>query len=96
MNPQISRRNLLGYTIIIVMVATWAMFHVWTRNSATEIGYSISKQQAVSDQLLCDNAALKIELSTLKSTKRLELLAHKELGLSVPKPEQVVYVWKKD
>ena len=42
------------------------------------------------------NKALRIEISTLKSPKRLELIATGQLGLSAPKPEQVVYLWLDD
>jgi cell division protein FtsL len=59
----------------------------------TELGYSLSEEEAVKERLLSDNKALKIEISTLKSSKRLELIAQSQLGLSSPKPEQVVYLW---
>jgi len=70
-----------------------AMFHVWTRHMVTELGYSLSESQAITEQLLSENKALKLEISTLKSSKRLELIAKGQLGLTPPKPEQVVYLW---
>jgi cell division protein FtsL len=79
--------------IMLLTFTVWAMIHVWSRHMVTELGYSLSEEQAHKEQLLGENKALRIEISTLKSPKRLELIAGKELGLTTPKPEQVVYLW---
>lgn len=78
---------------LLLFLTPWAMFHVWTRQMVTEMGYSLSEQQKIKDRLLSDNKALRLEISTLKSSKRLELIAEKQLGLTSPKPDQVVYLW---
>ncbi len=90
------RSSFIGSVLIIIMLASWGMFHVWTRTTAIELGYQISKEKSVNDRLSSDNCALTLEISTLKSSKRLELLAKKELNLKVPGPEQVKYIWKND
>ncbi len=79
--------------ILLLFLSTWAMFHVWSRHMVTELGYSISEQQNIKEQLVSDNNALRLEISTLKSSKRLELIAEKQLGLTAPKPDQMVYIW---
>jgi cell division protein FtsL len=79
--------------ILLFFLSTWAMFHVWSRHMVTELGYSISEQQNIKEQLVSDNNALRLEISTLKSSKRLELIAEKQLGLTAPKPNQMVYLW---
>ncbi|HVN71616.1 MAG TPA: cell division protein FtsL [Desulfomonilia bacterium] len=79
--------------VMLLFMLVWAMFHVWTRHMVTELGYSLSQEEAAKEQLLSENKALKIEISTLKSTKRLQLIAENQLGLKSPKPEQVVYLW---
>jgi cell division protein FtsL len=79
--------------ILLLFLSTWAMFHVWSRHMVTELGYSISEQQNIKEQLVSDNNALRLEISTLKSSKRLELIAEKQLGLTAPKPNQMVYLW---
>ncbi len=86
-------RILPGGIVILLVLMVWAMFHVWTRHMVTELGYSLSESQAITEQLLSENKALKLEISTLKSSKRLELIAGSQLGLTPPKPEQVVYLW---
>jgi cell division protein FtsL len=60
---------------------------------ATELGYTISAEQTLKEELLGDNKSLKLEISTLKSSRRLESIAKNKLGMSTPRPEQVVYVW---
>jgi len=84
----------MGTIIIINLVGLWAMFHVWTRHTAIELGYAISKTQREYEELVTDNSALKLEISTLKSTRRLEMIASSQLGLTQPTANQVVYLWK--
>jgi len=88
-----SSRILPFSMVLLLFVLIWAMFHVWTRHMITELGYSLSQEEAATEQLMSENKALKIEISTLKSTKRLQLIAESQLGLKSPKPEQVVYIW---
>jgi cell division protein FtsL len=86
-------RLLTSGIVVLLCLMIWAMFHVWTRHMVTELGYSLSEEEAAKEQLMSDNKALKIEISTLKSSKRLKLIAESQLGLTTPKPEQVVYLW---
>lgn len=93
MRPITEARMLPIGIALLLFLTPWAMFHVWTRHMVTEMGYSLSEQQKTKDRLLSDNKALRLEISTLKSSKRLELIAEKQLGLASPKPDQVVYLW---
>jgi cell division protein FtsL len=86
-------RILPACMILLMVLTVWAMFHVWTRHMVTELGYALSEEQALKEQLASENKALRIEISTLKSSKRLELIAQEQLGLRAAKPEQVVYLW---
>jgi cell division protein FtsL len=90
------RKTLLSGLLFICMFALWAMFHVWTRNLATELGYELSREQAITEQLISDNKALSLEISTLKSTQRLEQIALNQLGMRPPQPGQVVYLWTRE
>ena len=91
-----TRQALYAGVIIICLCSSWAMFHVWTRHYSTELGYALSHELALQEQLTSDNKALKLEISTLKSTERLETIAAKNLGMRTPQPGQVVYLWKKE
>ncbi|MBN1635002.1 MAG: cell division protein FtsL [Deltaproteobacteria bacterium] len=91
-----SKNFLFSSIIFIIFLTIWAMSHVSTRNMATELGYAISKQQSVNEELLSDNNALRLEISTLKSSKRLEGIAKHELDLHIPRSDQMVYLWADD
>jgi cell division protein FtsL len=89
-----SIRSLLPSLVIgLCFLSAWSLFHIWTRHLATELGYTITAEQSLREELLSENKALRLEISTLKSSRRLEEIAKNRLGMSPPKPEQVVYLW---
>jgi cell division protein FtsL len=79
--------------ILLACFTAWAFFHIWSRHMATELGYRISAEQNTKEELLSENKSLRLEISALKSTKRLEAIGREKLGMDTPKPEQVVYLW---
>jgi len=64
--------------------------YVWSNFERTQIGYSLSQLQRKEMRLKEINQKLKLELATLKSPQNLERLATQKLGLSPPKPEQII------
>jgi cell division protein FtsL len=88
-----ARAHLPLFIILLLFFMVWGLFHVWSRHMATELGYEISERQSEKEQLISDNKSLRLEISTLKSSKRLELIAKHELGLKTPTSDQVVYLW---
>lgn len=90
------RTMLVAGIIFIASFSVWAMFHVWTRTYAMDLGYQISKQQGIKEEYTNENKALRLEISTLKRTDRLEAIAVKDLGMAPPTPDQVVHLWKKE
>ncbi len=88
-----ARAHLPLFVTLLLFFMVWALFHVWSRHMATELGYEISERQSEKEQLISDNKSLRLEISTLKSSKRLELIAKHELGLKTPTSDQVVYLW---
>jgi cell division protein FtsL len=96
MRTRVSLTILPSSIILLACFTSWAFFHIWTRHMATELGYRISAEQNTKEELLSENKSLKLEISALKSTKRLEGIAKERLGMNVPKPEQMVYIWVKE
>ena len=82
-----------AFLIMLSFFTAWAFFHIWTRHIATELGYAITAEQTEQEHLLSENKSLKREISTLKSSRRLEEIAKNKLGMTSPSPEQVVYLW---
>ena len=64
--------------------------YVWSNFERTQIGYSLSQLQRKEMRLKETNQKLKLELATLKSPQNLQRLAIQKLGLSPPKPEQII------
>ncbi len=93
MKIRITHACLPLFLTLLLFFMTWALFHVSSRHMATELGYEISEQQSEKEQLISDNNSLRLEISTLRSSKRLELIAKHELGLKTPTSDQVVYLW---
>ena len=90
---RVSLGTFLGIVLLFSLFGAWGILHVWTRNLAIDLGYKLSAQQALNEKLLSENKALKLEISTLKNSSRLESIAKNILGLHAPSPDQVVYVW---
>ncbi|HEY9161730.1 MAG TPA: cell division protein FtsL [Desulfomonilia bacterium] len=94
---RVSRKTMLIAGIVFISsFCLWAMFHVWTRTFAMDLGYQISREQGIKEEFTNENKALRLEISTLKRTDRLESIAVKNLGMTPPSPEQMVYLWKKE
>jgi cell division protein FtsL len=93
---RVSMTILPSSIILLICFMSWAFFHIWTRHMATDLGYKISTEQNTKEELLGENKSLKLEISALKSSKRLEAIARDRLGMDTPKPEQVVYLWVKE
>ena len=93
MKTKMTHAYLPLFIILLLFFMTWAFSHIWSRHMATELGYEISERQSEKEGLISDNKSLRLEISTLKSSKRLELIAKHELGLKSPASNQVVYLW---
>lgn len=93
MKNDLSLKIIPASIIILSLFTAWALFHIWTRHMATELGYRISEEQSTKEELMGENKSLKLEISTLKSSKRLEAIARDKLGMQSPNPDQVVYLW---
>ena len=84
MKIKMTQKHLPLCITLLLFFMTWAIFHVWTRHMATELGYEISARQTEKERLISDNNSLRLEISTLMSSRRLELIAKNELGLKTP------------
>lgn len=96
MKNRLSLEILPSTSIILLFFTAWAFFHIWSRHMSTELGYKISTEQTTKEELLGENKSLRLEISTLRSTRRLEAIARDKLGMSSPRPDQVVYLWTKE
>lgn len=86
------KSNLLVFIAPLLLLILSALFFVWSRIQVIQLGYEISKALNEGRALTEGNRQLRLEIATLKSYARIEKIAVEELGLSKPKPDQVVVI----
>ncbi len=79
----------LGASLIVIAVL---FVYLWSRLTVINIGYEISRANAVRTVLIEKNKRLRLELVRLRSPERIERIASKELGLTYPTNEQIIRI----
>lgn len=76
----------LGLALMFALAAT----HVWVRLRVVSVGYTLSDTRRLVSALEAEQAALRVEWQAATAPGNLSRLAEERLGLSFPRPEQVV------
>jgi cell division protein FtsL len=84
------RRSLLGFYGVGLCFVLLGLLHVWFRLQVVHMGYALSTTTQLQNQLEQENRELKLELASLTSPDRLEMMARKRLGLVSPEKGQVI------
>ena len=74
---------------LVAFMAILSLFYIWSRVQIVQYGYDINTLKARQYQLTETNKKLEVELSTLKSPRRLEQSAREMLKMRAPQPEQM-------
>lgn len=77
---------------LVSLMVFLSLFYIWSRIQIVDSGYGINelkRQQAI---LKNENKLLQMELSLLKSPKRLEKFATENLKMQLPTKEQIIEV----
>jgi len=69
-----------------------SLFSVWAHHQVIYLGYEISRASEEEQNLLEESKKLRLELAALKSPKRIENVALKDLGFINPQKEQLIIV----
>jgi cell division protein FtsL len=88
----IKLNSLILFTLLILVFTGGALFYVWSRIQAIQLGYEISNVLKEEKVLTEANKKLRLEIATLKSCARIERFATEELRMAKPKPEQVIVI----
>ena len=83
-------RNSLVYLVFICSLLALVFVNVWQQTKVKEIGYEVGRLKERSEDLENENMKLKLKIDELKSPKRIEEIAVKELGMIVARPEDIV------
>lgn len=81
--------TILFWIIIMGLFMAELLFGTWCRVQCTEAGYAIDKENRNYRGLLSLKKNLEIELTQLKSPARIAKIARMQLGLDIPKSEQI-------
>jgi len=74
---------------VAAVMLSCTLFYVWTRHQVTNWGYKISEAADQQNALRQTNRELRLETASLRSPRRVEKIARKELGLDFAKPGQI-------
>ena len=78
------------YGVVMLLLFSEAFVFAWCRNHCVQIGYALSETRKEKKRLIEDQEALRVELAHLRSPARIIKISEERLGLSMPRPEQVV------
>jgi cell division protein FtsL len=79
------RQLALGSVIALGLLA-----YTWQRYDCLELSYRLEKVEQAESQAAQLNREMKLELATLRSPARIDLLARDQLGMTVPQPGQII------
>jgi cell division protein FtsL len=68
------------------------LFYAWVRVQCTNSGYAMAEETKKQQALIALQNNLKIELARLKAPERIARIARNQLGLDVPKSEQIIII----
>jgi cell division protein FtsL len=78
------------WIFIATIVMAVLLIYVWSHIHMTELEYQIARELNNKEQLTEEQAKLKVELATLKSPQRIEIIAREKLQMTYPGREQVI------
>ena len=86
-------RNLVFAALAVALVCVaCSLFYVWWHQQIISLGYELSQKSQEEQVLQKENKKLRLELAALKSPKRIESMALKELGFVNPQKEHLIIV----
>ncbi|HZY31969.1 MAG TPA: cell division protein FtsL, partial [Candidatus Methylomirabilis sp.] len=89
---QIRRWDLLPSLCLASLVLLGVLFYVWQHIQVVRLGYEIEHLQAERLALVRQENELRFEVARLRSLRRVEEIARRQLGLTSPMPGQVILV----
>lgn len=87
---QIRRFDLLPSLLLGSLVLVGALFYVWQHIQVVRLGYQIEYLQGERADLMRQEKELRFEVARLRSLRRVEEIARHQLGLTSPRPGQVI------
>jgi cell division protein FtsL len=87
-----SSNRVLFFILFLFFLIGGSLFYVWSRIQVIQVGYEISNALKEERALAEANKKMRLEIAMLKSYTRIEKIAVEELGMSKPRPDQVIVI----
>jgi len=81
--------SIVGLCLVIL---TGALYHVWQHIYVVRQGYELERLREARSTLMHTNKSLRLEAGQLRSLRRVEEIARTRLGMTTPKPGQVILI----
>jgi len=88
----IGRATLLRSVVVCTLVVAATMLYLWQHMVMVDQGYRIERSRLELAHLSHQRTELLVEVARLSSLGRIEQMARTQLGMSAPRPEQLVRV----
>ena len=85
-----SYRDYIVVTVLGAMFLFGLFVYAWQRYQWIQYGYRIEEAQKKKEQLTEIGRQLRLERSSLRSPQRIDAIARRDLGMTVPAPGQLV------
>lgn len=87
------RADLIPYLMVVMVLLTLvSIFHVWSRVKVIDMHLQITDLTREIKSQEEEQNRLRLEVASLKTPARIEMLAKGELGMALPTEQQVVAV----
>lgn len=80
------------WMMLMLFFISELLLYTWCRVQCVGIGYEISTAAKHQKELTALRSNLKVELTSLKSPARIAEIAKNQLGLTTPKPKQMITI----
>jgi len=77
---------------VMVLLTLVSIFHVWSRVKVIDLNLRLTDVNSQVKEVQQEQNRLKLEVASLKTPARIEVLAKGDLGMALPTDQQVVIV----
>jgi len=85
-------RRIKFYCLLLFVILCSLLVYVWTRIKVVQQGYELSRLTKETDDLVGQKSRFESEIASLKSPRRLEVIARDQLGMRLPQGDEIVLV----
>jgi cell division protein FtsL len=78
--------------VVMVLLTLVSIFHVWSRVKVIDLNLRMADVNSQVKEVQQEQNRLKLEVASLKTPARIEVLAKGDLGMALPTDQQVVIV----